>query len=109
MDRALSKYRGEERPAAWTEDGLDLARRCREVEGLWVGLWHPNLWPALGFPGAPAAFESLLQGVTEHDPWMAPIGTIVSWRRRRRAVRVIAMAPDGRPVLSDPDVMIEAG
>src|SRR5690606_31095049 len=60
MDRALSKYRGLEDPAAWVDDGLELAGRAREVDGLWVGLWHPNLAGALGFPGAEAEFERLL-------------------------------------------------
>src|SRR2546430_9989656 len=53
MDRALSKYRGIEDPAAWSKDALELATTARAVGGLWVGLWHPNLTPALGFPDAP--------------------------------------------------------
>ena len=47
MDRALSKYRRIERPATWSEDALQLAATARAVGGLWVGLWHPNLTPAL--------------------------------------------------------------
>ena len=43
MDRALSKYQHVETPRAWIDDALALAERCRSVEGLWVGIWHPNL------------------------------------------------------------------
>src|SRR5256885_8202858 len=48
MDRALSKYRGVEDPERWVAAGLALARACRDVEGLWVGVWHPNLTAPLG-------------------------------------------------------------
>jgi len=87
MDRALSKYHHIEDPAVWIDDALVIARACREVNGLWTGIWHPNLVPALGFPGAPAAFERLLHGLQEHSPWSATLGDIVAWRRTRRAVR----------------------
>src|SRR2546422_10551371 len=63
MDRALSKYRGVEEPERWVAAGLALARACRDVEGLWVGVWHPNLTAPLGFPDAPAAFDELVRGV----------------------------------------------
>ncbi|HEX9690736.1 MAG TPA: hypothetical protein VGA22_01420 [Gemmatimonadales bacterium] len=108
MDRALSKYRKEERPAVWTEDALELAGRCRKVEGLWVGVWHPNLSPALGFPGAPEAFQDLVSGLCQTRPWLARLDEVVMWRRRRRELRVERILPDGRPVLSVPTIPIEA-
>ena len=58
MDRALSKYAGVEEAGRWIDDGLELARECKAVEGAWVGLWHPNTTEALGFPGAEPAFVS---------------------------------------------------
>ena len=95
MDRALSKYRGIERPSAWTEDALQLAATAREVGGLWVGLWHPNLTPPLGFPGAPAAYAATIAGVMRESPWVAPLETIVRWRRARRSVRATAIDAAG--------------
>ncbi len=95
MDRALSKYRGVENPAAWSNDALELAATARAVGGLWVGLWHPNLTPALGFPDAPRAYGTTIAGVLAESPFVAPLDTIVQWRRARRAVRVDAIAPDG--------------
>ena len=94
MDRALSKYRGIEDPNAWVDDALALAARCREVEGLWTGIWHPNLAPALGFPDAPRAFDNLCEGLMRESPWSATLGDIVQWRRGRRAARAIE-APGG--------------
>ena len=95
MDRALSKYRGIEWPGAWAEDALALAATAREVGGLWVGLWHPNLTPALGFPDAPPAYGATIAGVVAESPFLAPLETTVQWRRARRAVRAKAIAPDG--------------
>ncbi len=95
MDRALSKYRGVENPDAWVDDALELAELCRKTEGLWVGLWHPNLTPALGFPGAPAAFERLARTVVAQDPFIAPAGQMATWRAARRLVRAERIAPDG--------------
>lgn len=95
MDRALSKYRGVEEPDRWTEDALELAASCRAVEGLWVGIWHPNLTPALGFPGAPAAYAALVQQLAVNEPWLATISQVVAWRRARRACRAVAVRPDG--------------
>ncbi|MEX2180113.1 MAG: hypothetical protein WD801_15460 [Gemmatimonadaceae bacterium] len=92
MDRALSKYRGVEDPDAWIQDALALAATCREVEGVWNGIWHPNLAPALGFPGAPAAFETLCEQLMAHAPWSASLGEIVRWRRARRTVRAVGEA-----------------
>jgi len=95
MDRALSKYRGVEDPAAWCRDALELAANARAVGGLWVGLWHPNLTPALGFPDAPPAYGATIAGVLAESPFVAPLETIVRWRRARRAVRATAIAADG--------------
>src|SRR5690349_21334558 len=95
MDRALSKYRGVEDPAAWSRDALELAATAREVGGLWVGLWHPNLTPALGFPDAPPAYGATIAGVLAEAPFVAPLDTLVQWRRARRAVRAAAIGADG--------------
>jgi len=100
MDRAMSKYQHVESPDAWIEDGLALADHCRAVEGLWVGIWHPNLVPALGFPGAPAAYARLVRELVERDAFIAPLGDIVSWRVARRAIRAVAIGADGTPQLS---------
>lgn len=94
MDRALSKYRGVELPDAWIDDALDLAATVRAVGGLWTGLWHPNLTPALGYPGAPAAFARLVASLVSEQPYTASLGELVTWRAARRAVRVSALAPD---------------
>ncbi|MGH2829295.1 MAG: hypothetical protein ACRDJM_02315, partial [Actinomycetota bacterium] len=96
MDRALSKYRRVEDPAVWVADALELARACRAVEGLWVGVWHPNLVPALGYPDAPAAFGRLLDGLLSERPFVGTLDELVAWRRTRAALRVERMAPDGR-------------
>ena len=100
MDRALSKYRDVEEPEAWIDDALALARGCRDVEGLWVGVWHPNLTAALGFPGAPAAYERLLDALLADRPFVGTLDEIVDWRARRRALRVERVAEDGRCELS---------
>jgi hypothetical protein len=99
MDRALSKYAGVEDPEAWIAEGVTLAEACREVNGLWVGVWHPNLTPPLGFPGAPEAFVALLDRLLEREPYIAPLGRLVEWRIARRSVRVRGILPDGRPDL----------
>jgi len=96
MDRALSKYRGIERPADWSQDALELAATAREVGGLWVGLWHPNLTSPLGFPDAPAAYARTIAGVLAESPYVAPLDTIVQWCRARRAVQATAIAADGK-------------
>lgn len=96
MDRALSKYRGVEDPEAWTDDATALAERCRAVQGLFVGIWHPNLTPALGYPAAPAAYARLVSSLVERGAWLAPMSDIVAWRRVRRATRASRVAPDGR-------------
>ena len=97
MDRALSKYAGVEDPEAWISEGVTLADACRATQGLWVGVWHPNLTPALGFPDAPAAFAALLDRLLAQQPFMAPLGSLVEWRVARRGVRVRGVLPDGRP------------
>jgi len=96
MDRALSKYRGIEDPTAWVDDALSLARTCREVEGLWDGIWHPNLSAALGFPGAERAFEQLCARLMADAPWSATLGEVADWRRARRSLAAAGVEPDGR-------------
>jgi hypothetical protein len=96
MDRALSKYRGIEDPMAWCADALELAAAARAVGGLWTGLWHPNLTPALGYPDAPPAYAATIAGVLAEAPFVAPLATIVDWRRARRSVRASAVAEGGR-------------
>jgi hypothetical protein len=102
MDRALSKYRDVEQPGAWVTDALALASGCRAVEGLWVGVWHPNLIPPLGYPGAPEAFATLAQGLVGAGAYLGSLDELVAWRQRRRAVRVRSVAPDGRVELAGP-------
>lgn len=101
MDRALSKYQGEENPARWVDDALELAAVCREAEGLWTGLWHPNVVPALGFPGALDAFERLLVSLAEEAPYIAPLQEIVTWRTARKGLRG-RLHPDGQVELTSP-------
>lgn len=95
MDRALSKYRGVEDPWAWVDDALQLAQICREVQGLWVGLWHPNLTPALGYPGAPDAYAHLVRALVAEQPYIGSLSDIVQWRAARRSVRATAVSPQG--------------
>jgi len=111
MDRALSKYRGVEDPGAWIDDALALARICESVEGVWTGIWHPNLSDALGFPGAPRAFERLVREIMARSPWSATMGEIVTWRRARRDARAAGRDGSGRIRLrtSDPRVRLEDG
>jgi hypothetical protein len=112
MDRSLSKYRGIEEPLAWVSDALRLAGRCRAVDGLWVGVWHPNLVGALGFPGAGGAFLELISSMTRADPCLRTLDELVAWRRARRAARIRALAPDGRVELVVPgnhEVALEDG
>jgi hypothetical protein len=109
MDRTLSKYHDIEDPQAWIDDALVLARSCRDVEGLWVGVWHPNLTDALGFPGAPAAYERLLDGLLAHQPFVGTLDEIVDWRAKRRALLIARVAEDGRYELTEPsEVPLEA-
>ena len=100
MDRALSKYRGVEDPRAWVDDAIEVAQRCESVEGMWSGIWHPNLVAALGYPDAPAAYAALLECLLARDPYVAPLGDLVAWRRARAAVRAVAIRADGAPVLA---------
>jgi hypothetical protein len=100
MDRALSKYAGVEEPGRWIEDARELARECKAAEGVWAGLWHPNMMESLGFPGAEPAFVSLLQALADDRPYFASAHKIVQWRRFRRSVRAARVSADGRVVLS---------
>jgi hypothetical protein len=96
MDRALSKYRGIEDPDAWITDALELAGVCRNLEGLWVGVWHPNLIPALGYPGAPPAYDQLLQRLLTDRPFVGTLDELVAWRQARARLTIGRVAPDGR-------------
>jgi hypothetical protein len=100
MDRALSKYAGVEEPGRWIEDARELVRECKAVEGVWVGLWHPNTMEALGFPGAEPAFVSLLQALADDRPYFASVQKLVQWRRFRRSVRATRVSADGRVALT---------
>ena len=114
MDRALSKYQGIEDPSRLVADGLALAEAVRKVDGLWVGLWHPNLSTPLGYPGAEAAFRMLNAELLRHAPWPARMSDVVEWRRIRRSARIRRVAPDGRVELASGgaqawDVVVEDG
>jgi hypothetical protein len=100
VDRARSAAGGGEEAKRWIEDGLELARVSRAVEGAWVGLWHPNLTEALGFPGAEPAFVHLLRTLANNRPYFASAKKIVEWRRFRRSVRAPQISADGRVVLT---------
>jgi hypothetical protein len=100
MDRALSKYAGVEDAHRWIEDGLELARQSRAVEGVWAGLWHPNLTEALGFPDAEPAFVHLLQSLVNDRPYFASGRKVAEWRRFRRSVRAERISADGRVTLT---------
>jgi hypothetical protein len=104
MDRAQSKYQGIEDPDQWIADAMTVADVCRRAEGLWVGLWHPNLTAALGFPGAPAAFERLVAALAVERPYVAPLHRVTEWRSLRRAVRATAVDADGAVTLTRPSV-----
>jgi hypothetical protein len=102
MDRAMSKYQHVEEPKKWIDDALYLADRCRDVNGMWVGIWHPNLAPALGFPDAPAAYARLVAELVSRDAYVAPLAELVAWRRTRRSLR-------GRVIGEGAAVMVTAG
>ena len=102
MDRAMSKYQRIEDPSAWIRDALLMADRCRDVNGLWVGIWHPNLAPALGFPDAPAAYARLVDALVSRDAYVAPLAELVAWRRIRRLLR-------GRLIGEGAGVIVTAG
>ncbi len=99
MDRALTKYQGMEDPTGWIADALGLATACRDVEGLWAGLWHPNQTDALGYPGGLSAYRRLVAELSAQGPWVATLSQITTWRRRRRDARARAIGSDGRVVL----------
>ncbi|MFL5402032.1 MAG: hypothetical protein ACJ8BF_04370 [Gemmatimonadales bacterium] len=96
MDRALSKYAGVEEAERWIQDGVDLVNECRAVDGLWVGLWHPNTTEALGFPGAEPALVRMLHTLASDRPYFAAARKIVEWRRFRRSVRASRVTADGQ-------------
>ncbi|HZN98762.1 MAG TPA: hypothetical protein VFB61_13595 [Gemmatimonadales bacterium] len=100
MDRALSKYGGIEEPGRWVEDARDLMKECKAVEGVWVGLWHPNTTEPLGFPNAEPAFVSLLQALADDRPYFGTAHRVAQWRRFRRSVRASRVTADGRVLLT---------
>ena len=69
---------------------------------MWVGIWHPNLAPALGFPDAPAAYARLVAELAARDAYVAPLGELVAWRRTRRSLR-------GRLIGEGTGVVVTAG
>jgi len=103
MDRALRKYRGIETPDAWIDDALEIAAACRAVDGVWCGIWHPNLTPPLGFPGAPRAYARLVTELATRSPLFETTEAIVAWRRARRAARGAAIDAAGSVVPSAND------
>ena len=102
MDRALSKYQHVEDPYVWIADALAIAEACQVTEGLWTGIWHPNMDPALGFPDAPAAFETLCSSLMAKSPWAVTLGAAVAWRRARRQARGLGVTPAGEIRLRAP-------
>lgn len=99
MDRTQSKYQGVEIPEEWARIALARAAQCREVEGLWCGIWHPNLTAALGYPGAPEAFVTLARGLAgDATVWITTLSEIVAWRRRRRTVSAVALGAAGEVI-----------
>lgn len=103
MDRTVSKYQRIEQTARWIDDATQLADICADVEGLWVGLWHPNVTTSLGYPDGESAYRALLRMLSERRPFIAPVGQIVEWRRRRRLARAIGLDARGRPIASRGD------
>ncbi len=100
MDRVQSKYQGNEDPASWIAQALELADTCRDAGGLWCGLWHPNLTAPLGFPGAPEAYAHLCEQLAQRSPWFCTLSEAVSWRQRRRSARAVHVQDSGAVTLS---------
>ncbi len=99
MDRAQSKYQGVEDPARWIADAHELAAECETVQGVWCGIWHPNLTAPLGFPGAAAAYASLVSHLVDRGAWTARAGDIVRWRVGRRSLRLVGYDASGAPAV----------
>jgi len=95
MERALSKYQGNEDPAAWTQDGLRLAESAQRAEGLFVTIWHPHVTSKLGYPGAFAKYQDLVKSLLEGNPFCAPLEVIHAWRTWRRSLRAKGISSDG--------------
>lgn len=108
MDRALSKYRHVEDPGVWISDAVSIATVVREVEGLWTGVWHPNMSDALGFPDAPAAFERLCAQLMSQSPWSCTLHSAVTWRRARRETRGLGVTASGEVRLQSPQGAVVA-
>jgi len=100
MDRVQSKYQGNEDPASWIAQALELADTCRDAGGLWCGLWHPNLTAPLGFPGAPEAYAKLCEQLAQRRPWFCTLGEAVSWRQHRRSARAVRVHDNGSVTLT---------
>lgn len=94
MDRAASKYQRVEDPDRWVQEALGSAALCRQAEGLWVALWHPNLTTPLGFPGAGEAYRRMVGALAGQGGWFASLSEIVRWRRARRSARGVRVSPD---------------
>ena len=71
---------------------------------MWVGLWHPNLTDALGYPDAPDQYRRLVRELRAAGAHIAPLGELLAWRRRRRAFRVRHVAADGSLQSNDPEL-----
>jgi hypothetical protein len=103
MDRAASKYQGIESVDRWIDEAIGLAARCRAVDGLWTGLWHPNLAAPLGFPGAEQGYRRLLDELAAASPWFATMDEIADWRRARRGLIATRWTEAG-PIFDSPDL-----
>jgi len=79
---------------------LALAAICRQTEGLWAGIWHPNLTPPLGFPDAPAAYRRLVRAIVDENAHIDTLGALVDWRRGRRAARASAIDARGQVIVA---------
>ncbi len=110
MDRAQSKYQGVEEPWRWVEDAIELADACAAVQGVWCGIWHPNLTSALGFPDATQAYLALVRALSLRGAWLAPLDEIVRWRVARRSLHIIAAPEATAPVVrANPSALRAAG
>ena len=64
---------------------------------------------ALGFPGAPAAFERMCEILMRDAPWATTLSDAVDWRRARRHARITGVDPSGALQLraSHPAIALE--
>lgn len=101
MDRSQSKYQKREDPEALVDSALSIADSCRGVDGLWNGIWHPNLTAPLGFPDTATIYERIVRGLAERGAGFVTLTEAVEWRRAASAIRVRAVAADGTPILEN--------